>query len=359
MKITKKKLAKRIVIIVLCVILAVYIIGSFIAVKYMYKENFGRADVSEFSGYAYLRYSDFADKYDRKTVQFDSGENKLTGYIYGSGDKGIVVVSHGLGGYSESYICEDLYFVDKGYRVLGFDNTGSGSSEGKGTMGMSQSIIDLDSALDYIESDDELKDLPILLYGHSWGGYAVAAALGTEHDITASASVSGYDTPLGIVLEFGRNSLGTPVTVLETPFIWLNEKLTFGKNANKSAVEAINSSDTPILIIHGTDDEVVTYGGSSIISHKDEITNPNAQFKVMDGKGHNDLFLTDESWEYISEKNEEYRKLREQYDGEIPYDVELNYYKNIDKNKTNVLSEDFMNEIDDFYTNALSGGKTE
>ena len=59
-------------------------------------------------------------------------------------------------------------------------------------MGMAQSAIDLDAALTYIESNDELNGLPVLLYGHSWGGYAAAAVLGSDHDIKASVSISGY-----------------------------------------------------------------------------------------------------------------------------------------------------------------------
>ncbi len=41
-----------------------------------------------------------------------------------------------------------------------------------------------------------------------------------------------------------------------------------------NAVDAINGSDIPVLIIHGTEDELVAYEVSSIISKINVITNP-------------------------------------------------------------------------------------
>lgn len=350
MKITKKKLVKRIVIIFLCVIFLAYIIGSFFIVRYVFHENFGRADIDEQSGY--YRYEDYADKYDREEIHFNSRDNKLTGYIYGDGDNGLVVVSHGLGGYSESYLSETLYFVDNGYTVLAYDNTGSGKSKGESTMGMAQSVIDLDAALDFAESDERLKDLPVFLYGHSWGGYAVTAILDFDHDIKASASVSGYSSPMDILFEQAQSMMVKPFAFIEYPFIWLNNKITFGSKANISAVDSINSTDTPVLIIHGTDDKVIEFDGASIISHKNEITNPNVEYKVMEGKGHNDLFLDDDTAKYIKEKNEEYKKIYNQYNEKIPDEILNQYYDNVDKNKTSKISQSFMDDVNEFFHNS-------
>ena len=68
------------------------------------------------------------------------------------------------------------------------------------------------------------------------------------------------------------------------------------------------------MIIHGTGDEVVKFDGASIISHKDEITNPNVVYKEIDGKlnGHSNIFMTEEGEEYLEELNEEYDELDKQ-----------------------------------------------
>jgi hypothetical protein len=70
---------------------------------------------------AYLRYEDVAERRPR-VVRFRSGKNPLTGYMFGEqNDKGLVVISHGLGFGAEDYLAEALYFVDKGWRVFAFD----------------------------------------------------------------------------------------------------------------------------------------------------------------------------------------------------------------------------------------------
>lgn len=355
MKISKGKLIKRIIIISVCALVIIFCLASFFGVMYVYKDFFGRADIPEFT--ASLRYEDVKDKYSRENVEFDSDGNTLTGHIYGTPEtaKALVVISHGLGGYSESYLSETLYFVDNGYAVFGYDNTGSGESEGEGVMGMAQSRIDLDAALSFVESNEKLNKLPVLLYGHSWGGYAVTSILSSDHKITASVSVAGYNTPMEIIFEFAEEMMPVPIAYLEYPFLWLNNKLIFGENANLSAVSSINSSDTPVMIIHGKTDETVEYNGASIISHKDEITNPNVKYKIIDGKysGHNSLYMTREAFDYSEELTESHEELTREYDGKIPQNIEKEFFDSIDKKLVSGLSEEFMNDVNEFYLSVL------
>lgn len=355
MKISKGKLIKRIVIITLCVLIILFCFVSFFVVMYVYKDMFGRADIPEFT--ASLRYENVKDEYSRENVQFESDGNTLTGHIYGNTEnaKALVVISHGLGGYSESYLSETLYFVDNGYAVFGYDNTGSGESEGEGTTGMAQSRIDLDSALSFVESNEKLSKLPVLLYGHSWGGYAVTSILSSEHDIAASASVAGYNTPMEIIFEFAEEMMPVPLAYLEYPFLWLNNKITFGENANISAVDSINSCDTPVMLIHGKTDETVEYDGAAIISHRDEITNPNVQYKTVEGEysGHNSLYMTHEAFDYSEELTKSHEELYDEYDGKIPHDIENEFFDSIDKKVVSGISEDFMNDVNEFYTEVL------
>jgi len=355
MKVSKGKLIKRIVIITLCVLIVLFCLASFFGVMYVYKDMFGRADIPEFT--ACLRYEDVKDEYSREDVEFESDGNTLQGHIYGDTEsaRALVVISHGLGGYSESYLSETLYFVDNGYAVFGYDNTGSGESEGEGTTGMAQSRIDLDSALSFVEENEKLSNLPVLLYGHSWGGYAVTSILSSEHDIAASASVAGYNTPMEIILEFGEEMMPVPLAYLEYPFLWLNNKIIFGENSDISAVDSINSCDTPVMLIHGKTDETVEYNGASIISHRDEITNPNVKFKTVEGEysGHNSLYMTEEAFDYSEELTESHEELAKEYDGEIPHDVEKEFFDSIDKEVVSGISDEFMNDVNEFYMSVL------
>lgn len=178
---------------ILLLALAVYLICSVAAVQVMNAALFGRAD--EPDGLT-VRYADVAADYPRQTVTFSSGSAQLTGWLYPAEDAAaLVVIAHGLGADAETYLPETMHFVDNGYSVLSYDATGTGASGGSGTRGLAQSALDLDAALTRAEQEG----LPILLFGHSWGGYAAAAVLGGSHDVTASVCAAGFDTPLGLM----------------------------------------------------------------------------------------------------------------------------------------------------------------
>jgi alpha-beta hydrolase superfamily lysophospholipase len=325
-----------------------------IFIKIIYDKQFPRYDKPEFSGY--LTYKDVGD-YSRTKVEFMSGENTLKGYIYGEeNEKGLVVISHGLGGGAESYLAETLYFVDKGWRVFSYDCTGSYESEGVSTVGIPQSLLDLKATLTYIKSNKTLSDLPIMLYGHSWGAYANTAILNDDFDIKAVTSISGFNSPMELLNEQANRMIGL-FSYIEYPFEWVYQTVLFGRTARITAVDGINSKNTPVLIIHGDKDEEISYNGASIIAHKENITNPNVMYKTISAKyhnGHNNLFLSDAASKYINEKNKEYKKLFDRYHEHIPDDVKSKYYEGVDKFQTSELDVDFMNDIDQFFEGHLS-----
>jgi pimeloyl-ACP methyl ester carboxylesterase len=349
-----KKKALNITIISLIIFILLFSMGSMIFIKIVYDKQFPRVDKQEFSGY--LRYKD-VDGYDRTAVKFESGKNTLTGYLYGEGnEKGLVVIGHGLGSGAEDYLAETMYFIDKGWSVFSFDCTGTYESEGESTVGIPQSMIDLDAALTYIESNNTLNDLPVMLYGHSWGGYAVTAILNYDFDVAAVASISGFNSPMELLSEQAKDMMGL-FAYVEYPFEWAYQTLIFGSTAQITAVDGINSKDTAVMIIHGEEDKEISYYGASIISHQSKITNPNVIYKtysVENHNGHNNLFESEAASKYIKERNEEYKELYDSYNGNIPDAVKAEYYKNVDKFQTSELDINFMNEINGFFEGSLS-----
>ena len=354
---SKKKKIIRNILIIIAAVFVVFSIASFVIVKINFDDIFGRTTLtpSEYTGY--LRYEDVKDEYDRELLSFESGENTLQGYLYGTdNDKGLVIVCHGLGGGAESYLTETLYFVDSGYQVFAYDNTGCYESEGKNCVGLVQSVIDLDAALTFIEGEERFSELPVLLYGHSWGAYAVTSIFNYDHDITASVSVAGFNDPMTMIMEWGENMMGGFIHV-ERPYIYIYQRMTFGDKLALTAVDGINNTDTPVLIIHGINDETIGFNSAGTIAYKDEITNPNVQYKICDKPkqdDHNNLFTDIEAIEYIDEQNKIYEEIWEKYDGEIPDDVRKEFYANVDKDKVNVLDEEFMQDVLNFYDEAIN-----
>jgi len=350
----KKNRAWKIVGMVLLAVAVLFSVVSVIFIKRSFDDIFQRTSLREYS--AYLRYEDVEGQYSRELLTFPSGENRLQGYLYGAGNgKGLVVISHGLGGGAVSYLAETLYFVDHGYQVFSYDNTGCHASEGKNCAGLPQSVLDLDAALTYLEGQARFAGLPVLLYGHSWGGYAVTAIFNFPHDIAASVSVAGFNRPMTMILEWGESMMG-PLVYVEYPFISLYQRLLFGSGLDLTAVDGINSTDTPVLLIHGSGDTTVRFTGAGTIASRGEITNPNVQYKICDTPpqdDHSHLFVSLDALAYGEEINEAYGALYDRYGGEIPEDVDWAFYAGIDKARMSALDEGFMADVLRFYEAAL------
>jgi len=349
-----KKRTRKIIFISLISLIILFSASSMIFVAKTYQSYFPRFDKPKYVGY--LQYSDVKDSYNRQAVSFQSGNNSLKGYVYGEGnDKGLVVIAPGRATSVEEYLADALFFVDNGWRVFAFDYTGSFESQGESSKGLPQARIDLLAALEYIKRDSSLKDLPIMLYGHSWGAYAVTAVLNNVNDISAVASLSGFNSPMELFDEQAHHMIGG-FAFVEYPFEWAYQTLLFGSDASVTAVDGINRTNTPVMIIHGTMDESITYNGASIIAQRNHITNPNVVYISLSTKNQNDhdrLMKSVAAMEYINQKNSEFNLLSKRYNGNIPDSAKHEFYADVDHFQVSELNSDFMNQINSFFEDSL------
>jgi hypothetical protein len=130
----------------------------------------------------------------------------------------------------------------------------------------------------------------------------------------------------------------------------------FGKTASLNAYDAIQQTDTPIFIIHGTEDELVAYDGSSIISHFKKSPPINVRTLSISDEGrngHDNLFRSHTAIVYIDEINIEYGELYQTYEQNIPYNIKQEFYSTIDRALAQDINKDLMDEIDSFFINAI------
>lgn len=351
----KRKGLKKVIGISVLVIIVLFIIISFLVVNYFFGNYFSRKEKRDSS--PYLRYSDYQDFY-REIFTFSSGSETLTAYLYGADntDNGLVVVSHGLGSNSEGYISEIKYFVDKGWMVFGFDNTGSGESTGDSCNGLIQSAIDLDNALKFIKDNPKFANLPVVLYGHSWGGFAVTAVLNYHQDIKAVVSCAGYNTAMQECVFMGKGIMGDFIYV-EYPFMWIMQYAEFKDKAGLSAVEGINKAkDTKVMIIQGTEDDMVGCYDSSIYANRDKITNKNAEYILLKGRDHNEMYMdqSEERKVYFDRVNKDFEELCKKYDDDVPDDVYRQWCDSLDKELISRIDEELFDSINEFYLEAVS-----
>ena len=389
MGITKYEVNKtKRVILIFGVLVFLLMLAPLPVVARIHNRTFGqRAESPAYR--AFLRYDD-VESYARRVVNFPSGANMLTGYVYGEyNDKGLMVIAHSFGDGAEGYFNVIRYFVDMGWRVFAYDKTGSHNSEGRSTMGLLQSVLDLDAALIFIAAQD--WGLPIVLFGHSWGGFAVTAILNFDHNIHAVVSLAGYNRPIQVLHDTARTMFGRAGS-LAYPYLWVHQRILFGRDARLSAVSGVNNSDIPVMIIHGTEDALILYNSAGIIAHRYEIINPNAVFVSRDLAHHNNhmnLLMTEDASVYIDELDEMFSDLLHHYlpqhhEYSCPFltisylhvnalanrnisrcfcsrvyrahltdNVLSDFYAGIDRHRTSALDIPFMNEINAFFERAL------
>ena len=348
------KIAKRILI-VICALIVVFGIGSFAYDRVTLDKMFARSSANS---YAFMpTYEDLAEGHPRTPTEFQMNGATLRGYVYEtSNPKGLVVFRHGIGANHITYLPMICALVDRGWNVFAYDALGAGESDGDSLLGMPQSALDVTAAVNHVRSSGIARDLPVVLWGHSWGGYGVAAAMDLV-DVNGCVTMSGFNEPCGVIFEWAERMAG-PLAVTQRPTLWLNNKLAFGADADRSALDGINRTDTPVLIIHGTGDTTVAYDGSSIIAQRARIKNPNVSYLEPDEPGrnaHNSFFYTAEANAYLAQMRTRLNELQSDYPDGIPEEQLQAFYADYDLAQGNEPDPVLMDTIDKFLTEAIGG----
>lgn len=355
---SKKKKIISGVAIGLAAFIVLALIITFGVCKYLLDDMFGRVEApDDYSLTSVLSADDVKNLYgiNYREIEFKSYKNTLRGHVWGNSEsEKLAVISHGIGAHSNDYYSEMIYFVNNGYRVVTYDSTGTARSDGKGTTGLTQSALDLHNALGFIESDDELKNLPVYLFGHSWGGHAVTAVLNYNHpNVKAVASVAGYDSNGGIMKEWMITTMGMGnFAHVIFPFAAFWARIDSHGAYGMTGVKGINNVDIPVLAVQGGKDDVVW--SDSIYNHRSEITNSKFEYLFFEEGTHSGILNPDdeEVVAYRNEKSEEFEKLYEEYNNNVPESALKEFFNNLDKTKYNDVNHATMDKIKEFFLKA-------
>lgn len=351
---------KRIFLIVLCLVTVLLIIGDWALSVMVYKENFNR----RFESYEPLMlYIDDFDGLQRTRYEFSSDKGqKLTGYMYSSGEnqRGIIVMAHGFGGGGHnSYMDCANYFACHGYYVFAYDATGNDESGGEGVGGLPQGAIDLDNAVSFVEESGNFPNLPIALFGHSWGGYSACSVLTYHPEIKAVVECSGFNTSSDMFEIEGKKQAGNGIYMM-MPFVKLYERIKYGGYASNTAIDGFSATEAAVMIVHSADDDVVPTEYGYDIYYEKYKDNPRFRFIRLEDKGHNYVY---NDTAYIDEFKAELDKWLEtlDYDYNEAENKEqfaadrANYIEdNLDRDKwCNMLNSELFESFVSFYDERL------
>lgn len=309
---TVKKRKKKTLIAITCILLAIPLIILPVTTVAVYESIFG----TRYETVSWMKFS--IEDYEGLQVErsdFQSDDVTLAGYKYakaGQEAKGVVVIAHGLGGGGHNtYMPFVDCFTSNGYYVFAYDARGNDNSGGSSVAGLPQGIIDLDSAMNHIKTVEEYADLPLALFGHSWGGYSVGNVLNMHPEVKAAVIVAGFNESEDLLEYQGEQMAGAGVHIL-MPYLKLYERIKFGKDFTAvSAIQGMEKTDAGIIIVHSKDDTTVPtkYGYDKfyeVFGDSDRF-----QFILYENKGHDYLFYSDAAWAYREQLNADYKNFVE------------------------------------------------
>ena len=278
--------------------------------------------------------------------------HKLAGYKYsrkGHTPKALFVMVHGLCGSHRNYMDLCDYFVSHDYAVFSYDATGSGESEGTKVGAFAQGLADLDYVLNYVKALPEYKDFPIVLMGHSWGGFCVCNVLNFHPDVKAVVSVSGFDTSATLLKQYTEVQIGKAATLL-MPYARLYERIFWGKYAKTSACAGFANTDAKIMVIHSTDDPTV-YASSGYDRYYEKFgQNDRFIFKLYNDRAHSYPVNSDSGRVCRTKHKEAYFKVKEEAGEAAALEYTL---KNRDRTGCMDLDEPLMQEILEMFESVI------
>lgn len=229
------------------------------------------------------------------TIPLENG-NEMAGYLYseGGGDsKGLVILSHGLGvGGHITYIDVIDVLAANGYEVFAYDAEGCDNSTGKGFGGFTEGVKDLDAVISYVEEQDGMKDMPILLWGHSWGAWNVMTVAYYHPEVCGIAALSGYSDGMQPMKSFGV------VGAIGAGYVGIYNRMVAGSAADLTAIDGLNATDAPVFIAHGTKDLFVSADAGYYPLYNEFSGNGRFTFILRDDRMHLDIYSDDETSAY-------------------------------------------------------------
>ena len=308
--------------------------------------------------YAPLWYdvSDFAGLQRTKHVFASDKGQKLTGYMYYSdavsSQKGVIILSHGYGGGGQrTYMDCTNYLCSHGYYVFAYDNTGNDESEGEGIIGFPQGIIDLHNAINYVKGLEKYKSYPLMLFGHSWGGYSTTNVLYYHPEIKAVVALSGFNQSSLLIKSHGLRYAPSSVDVL-MPYVSNYEQAKFGKLTESTAMRSFEKTKAKVFIAHSKDDNVVPYEAGFGVYFEKYSSDPRFTFESYNYRGHGAVYYSDEGREYT----EIFQKDWKQFLKSDPSETEKQKYLSEHLDRTiwnNRLDTNLFARIIDFYNQNL------
>ncbi len=213
--------------------------------------------------------ADLGVDYQDVSIETSDGIRLHGWFVPGNGER-VLLFFHGNAGNISHRLESIRQFLQLGLSVLIIDYRGYGQSEGRTT---EQGIYrDAEAAWQYLR---ETRDVPpdrIVVFGRSMGA-------------SAAAYLAAHNCPLALIVE---SSFTSVPDIAGEYYAWLPVR--WLSRLRHSTEDFVRQVDSPVLVIHSRDDEIVRFRhGEAIFAAAGE---PRSFLEIRGS--HNDAFLRDE-----------------------------------------------------------------
>ena len=278
----KNKPGGKIILLIIGSLIALTIIGMYVFSIIFIKSTFSHRVVKLENTPEELGLS-------AETISLTSGDGiDLQGWWIPENDpKGVVVLLHGMDGLDASSLLPQAVFLNEaGYAVFVQDMRAHGRSGGERIGLAFEEMQDVIPVLDWIKSDPELTDKPVILLGLSMGGAVAIRTAAMRPEVDAVISVSAYAS-IDRMISHGMRLMDFPEAGIQlfAPFSKLGMLTVYGVwPANASPVKDISKIDPrPVLIMHGTSDGQISVENAYFLK---EAGGNNVELFIVEGADH-------------------------------------------------------------------------
>ena len=303
-------------------------------ISYLYKKEFVCRYNKEV-GVPYYNASDFKGL-NEEVFCFTNSKGVELKYFYyyydNYQDDKIVLFLHGLAPGHAAYFAEIDALARRGYKVLTLDYTGCGDSKGKVLGSLNTPTKDVNELLDYLKIDK-----PIVLVGHSLGGYTSLNTISLREEIKKAVIISGFLT----IKSIGEALINNNFFVKR---ILAYENKLYPEYKELNNIDYLNKTTDDIFFIQSEDDGMVPY--RIALEAVEQIDNPHIKKLKMSGRKHNPNY-TDAAVQYMNEVFGTYYSLIKQK--KIKTDAEkIEYFKDVSLAKLVEQDEELFDQITQF-----------
>ena len=287
------------------------------------------------AGIPYYSHLDF-DGLKQETFTFINSKGvEIHGFFYyhdNYKEDKIVLFCPGLGPGHTAYLREIEELAKHGYKVLTLDYTGCGESKGKRLDSMNMPTLDTMELLDYLKLDK-----PIVLIGHSLGGYTALNLINLRKDIDGAVIISGFLSIESLV------GYSIPLSFIVSR-IMKYERKTVPQYAEIDNTTYLKETKDSLFFIHSEDDPMVPYSISLEIV--ESINNPLIKIHKLKDRKHNPNY-TDDAVKYLNDIFGEYYDLIDKKVIKTDED-KINYFKDVSIDRLTDQDEKIIDEIINF-----------